>query len=280
MWSIKNYILPIGTIIVTSEIMRNVFVAQNTKATKFITFVIMVLIDISIYANVYDLNDFDTFVETIGFTLFASISTNLLYNYTTSRYGSLPIIIYRLLTVLYVYIIPYIPNVYIFFRCVLRTIYPYVIYLLLEYTFASKKIAVAYTNKKKVLVGKILVCSMAVGITMLVSCEFKYGLLMIGSGSMTGTINMGDGMIYETYDGKKNLEEGDIVMFNARGIKVVHRIIEKKVVNGQEQFITKGDANNTKDDGYITKSDVIGLYICRLPYAGYPSLWLRDIFSN
>lgn len=279
LWSIKNYIIPIATIIVTSEIIRNVLVAQNTKFTKFITFIIMVLIDLSVYTNVYNLNDFDTFVETIGFTLFASISTNLLYNYTTKRYGSLPIIIYRLLTVLYVYFIPYIPNVYIFFRCVLRTLYPYVIYLLLEYTYASKKIAVAYTNKKKAMLGKILICSMALGITMLVSCEFKYGLLVIGSGSMTGTINMGDGMVYETYDGR-DVEEGDIIMFNANGLKVVHRIIEKKVINGQIQYITKGDANMEKDDGYITNSDIIGLYICKIPYAGYPSLWLRDIFSN
>lgn len=240
----------------------------------------MVLVDLIIYANVYDMSDFDTFVETMGFTLFASMAGNLLYNYTSSRYGALPIIIYRLLTILYVYIIPVVPNVYMFFRCILRTIYPYIIYLLLEYTYASKKMAIAYTKKNGAIVLKVLTCSFAVIVAMLVSCQFKYGLLVIGSGSMTGTINKGDAMLYVDYDGQEEIKEGQIVMFQSGGIKVVHRVIEINVVNDEIRYITKGDANNMKDEGYITKSDIVGLYILKLSYAGYPSLWLRDIFSN
>ena len=34
---------------------------------------------------------------------------------------------------------------------------------------------------------------------MLISCKFKFGVLVIGSGSMTGTINKGDIVLYETY---------------------------------------------------------------------------------
>jgi len=37
-------------------------------------------------------------------------------------------------------------------------------------------------------------------ITMLISCQFKYGILVIGSESMTGTINVGDAVIYESYN--------------------------------------------------------------------------------
>lgn len=279
-WSLTNYILPIATIIITSEMIRKVLVAQNTKPTKVITFIIMVLIDLIVYANVYTMDDYDTFIEIIGFTLFASIACNLLYNYVSSRYGAVPVIIYRLITVLYVYFIPYIPNVYIFFRSILRTVYPYLIYQLLEYTYATKKLSVAYTSKKKAMIGKLLVCAVTVVLAMLISCEFKYGILVIGSGSMTGTINKGDAMVFEKYDGQEEIKEGDIVIFNDRSIQVVHRVIEVKNVNGIERYITKGDANVEKDEGYITKNEIAGLYKFRIMYMGYPSLWLRDIFSN
>ena len=142
-WAIRNYIFPITLIIISSEIIRHIFLAQNTKPTKVITFIIMVLIDLIVYANIYNMNDFQYFVDIVSFTLFASISCNLMYNYVSNRYGSIPIIIYRLITVLYVYFIPYIPNVYIFFRSVLRIVYPYLIYQLLEYSYPGKKRVIA-----------------------------------------------------------------------------------------------------------------------------------------
>ena len=240
----------------------------------------MVLIDLVLYANIYDITEFNTFVEILGFTLFASIACNLMYNYVSSRYGCIPVIIYRLITILYVYFIPIIPNVYMFFRCILRTIYPYLLYQILSFTFESKKIAVAHTSKSRALIGKILICVFSLAITALVSCEFSYGLLVIGSGSMTGTINKGDAMIYQKYNGSDEIEEGDIVLFDDRGMQIVHRVIEVKTVNGIDRYITKGDANQQKDDGHITKAQIIGTYKFRVPYMGYASLWLRDIFTN
>ena len=240
----------------------------------------MVLIDLVIYANVYEINNFDTFIEIVGFTLFASISCNLLYNYISSRYGAMPIIIYRLITVLYVYFIPYIPDVYMFFRSILRTIYPYIIYQLLEYTYATKKVSVAYTDKKKAIIGRLFVIIFVACIAMLVSCEFKYGILIIGSGSMTGTINKGDAIVFEKYDGQEELEAGQVIVFSDGKLQIVHRIIDVKLVNGITRYITKGDANVEKDPGYITKENIVALYKFRIIYMGYPSLWLRDIFAN
>lgn len=240
----------------------------------------MVLIDLILYANIYNMNNLDTFVEFIGFTLFASISCNLMYNYVSNRYGAIPIIIYRLITVLYVYFIPIIPNVYIFFRSVLRIVYPYLIYQLLEYAYPSKKRVIAYIDKRKSMIIKIIICVITVAIAMLISCEFKYGILLIGSGSMTGTINKGDAIVFEKYDGEKEIEEGQIVVFNERNIQVVHRVIDAKKVNGVDRYVTKGDANIEKDEGYITKNDIAALYKFKISYMGWPSLWLRDIFSN
>jgi len=279
---VLNYIIPIGIIIIASEVIRNVLLAQNTKFSKTITFIIMVLIDLIIYIDIYSMtNSYDKFVEIIGFTLFASIACNLLYNYISIRYGIRGNIIYRLVTVLYVYVIPYIPNVYIFFRSILRMLYPYIIYQVLEYTFAKNNMIIAYEDKRKNIISKTVLGIMTIIFAMLISCQFEYGILVIGSGSMTGTINKGDAIFYESYDKQEDsIEIGQVIVFNQDNRKIVHRVIDIKRVNDEVRYTTKGDANQEEDDGYITDEDVFGVCKSRILYIGYPSIWIRDIFSN
>lgn len=279
MWAIINHIIPIAVIIISSEVMRNVLLAQNTRLSKFITFVIMVLIDLIVYTDIYDTNTYEEFVQLVGFTFFASAACNLLYNYTSSRYGYNGNVIYRLITVLYVYIIPYIPNVYMFFRSILRMIYPYIIYLVLEYTFSKTNMIVAAEDKRKQLVSKIILAILIIIFAMLISCQFKYGILVIGSGSMTGTINKGDAICFEQYEGQE-LSIRDVVVFNKDKLRIVHRIVDTEKINGEVRYFTQGDANAKQDDGYITGKDVVGVFKFRILYIGYPSIWIRDIFAN
>lgn len=278
--TLTNYIIPVAIIIISCEFMRNILLVQNTKFTQVITFIIMVLIDLVIYTNIYNLNSYDEIIEMIGFTLFASISCNLLYNYISNRYGIIGNIIYRLITVLYVYLIPYIPNVYVFFRAILRMIYPYIIYQVIEYTFAKNNMIVAMEDKRKNLISKMVLGFLTIIVAMLISCQFKYGILVIGSGSMTGTINKGDAIFFEQYDKNENIEIGQVIIFNKDNLQIVHRVVDIKQVNGEIRYITKGDANQENDDGYITTKDITGICKFRIAYIGYPSIWVRDIFSN
>lgn len=274
-----QYIIPLAMIIVSSEMMRSILLAQKAKFTKVLTFFVMVIIDLLIYNNIYGIETYDEIVEMVGFTFFASVSCNLLYNYVSVRYGFVGNIIFRLITILYAYIIPIIPNVYIFFRAILRMVYPYIIYHVLEYAFGGQRKAVSRKSKRKGFIGKaILIIVIALG-AMLISCQFNYGMLIIGTGSMIDTINPGDAIIFEKYNGQF-IEEGDIVIFVKQDIKIVHRVVEKKVVNGETRYITKGDANQNNDEGYITNANIYGISKCRIAYIGCPTLWLRDILSK
>ena len=279
--TLLNYIIPTAIIIISSEIIRNKLLGQNTKFTGLITFIIMVLADLLIYINIYTISGYDDVIEVIGFTLFASIACNLLYNYISNRYGIKGNIIYRLITVLYVYIIPYIPNVYVFFRAILRMVYPYIIYQVIGYTFETNKQIIAFEDKRKSLISKIILGIITIVIAMLISCQFKYGVLVIGSGSMTGAINKGDVILFKQFDGQEKIIEGKIIIFNKENqTKIVNRVIEVKNVNGEIRYTTKGDANDESDEGYITNNNIIGICNARLPYVGFPSIWMRDIFSN
>lgn len=279
-WTLINRIIPTAAIIIASEIIRKVLLAQNTKYTSLLTFIAMVMVDLVVYVDIYSVLNYDKVVEVIGFTLFASIACNLLYNYTANRYGIMGNIIYRLITVLYIFILPIVPNVFIFFRSILRMLYPYVIYQILEYTFGKTVKAVPMQDKKTSVISKVIFGTITILLAMLISCQFSYGILVVASGSMSGAINIGDAVVYQAYDGKQNIALGDVLIFDKDGTRTVHRVIDMKNVNGEQRYITKGDANQQQDTGYITNENIIGITKFRIAYIGYPSVWLHDMFSK
>ena len=277
--SIYRYIIPMVVIIISSETIRSIFLSQKkAKYSKMFVTMSMILIDLIVYVNIYSITSREAFADIIGYSFFASISCNLLYNYISSRYGSKGIIIYRLMTILYIYMIPIIPDVYIFFRAVFRIIYPYIIYLVLDYSFKKRNIAMEYRDSKKRIVNLGVATIIIILIVMLISCKFRYGVIVVGSGSMEGTLNVGDVTIFESYKSQK-INKGDVIIFNRDDVKFVHRVVKISFTNGEYRYYTKGDANQELDDGYVTRNDIIGVTKLRIRYIGYPSIWLRDMFD-
>ena len=284
--TIYRYILPLASIILATEEIRQTFITQNgtinilkkqLDISKIILFINTVLIDVLIYIRLYDIKKLDDFLTIIGFITFASISCNMLYNYITKRYGNKSVIMYKLITILYIYIIPIIPNMYIYFRSFLRMIYPYIIYLIVENTYSKPNLKATYKDKNIITIITTLILTTL--ITMLISCQFKYGILVIGSESMTGTINIGDAIIYKQYK-NQIIKKGDIIVFNSNGIKTIHRVVKIENINNEIRYTTKGDANELEDIGYITKKDIIGIKKQKIKYIGYPTIWIRELFNK
>ena len=119
---------------------------------------------------------------------------------------------------------------------------------------------------------------LAVCFMMLISCEFRYKFLIIATESMTGSIDKGDGVIYEEYTGQ-HIEEEDVIVFLLDDLVTVHRVVEVTHINGENRYYTKGDANDTLDRGFATDAEVLGVVKAKIPYLGYPTLWLRGAFN-
>lgn len=288
MWSIFRFIVPLTIIIISSEIIRTIFLSQNLKidikgrkidVSLTLTYISMVLVDLVIYTGVYDLTNLNDFLVALGFVLFASLSCNLVFNYISSRYGSKGNIVFRLITILYMYIIPVIPNVYIFFRSFFRMIYPYIIYLVLDALYSKNDFAVSYNEKKSNFIWNSVLFVVIVLLIMLISCQFRYGILVVGSRSMTGTLNKGDAVVFENYD-QQDILNGQVIIFDYNGVQTIHRVIEIKEANGETRYYTKGDANKTEDDDYRTKDEIHGLVKLKVKHIGYPTLWVRDLFTK
>ena len=79
---------------------------------------------------------------------------------------------------------------------------------------------------------------------------FGYSLFEVQTGSMHGTIESGDWIVVKT---NRDVNIGDIVTYKHGNDFITHRIIESY----KGTYITKGDANNAKDDP-IDQSQIVG----------------------
>ena len=104
---------------------------------------------------------------------------------------------------------------------------------------------------------------------------FGYAALTVETGSMAGSgetsINPGDMIIicpqreYKTGEVITYLHEGDT-------IPTTHRII---FTNEDGTFVTKGDANNSKDPETVSADIIIGKVICNCRGLGVFATWVR-----
>ena len=95
--------------------------------------------------------------------------------------------------------------------------------------------------------------------------------LLVVTGSMNGTINEGDLIVIKK---SKDFKTGDIITFMPDGgkVPVTHRIVD---IDAEGLFITKGDANPSRDTEHISKDQIIGKYVTRIKGVCVFFQWLK-----
>lgn len=277
--SFLTLILPSTVIIIAIEIIRSIMLAQKKKAISILCFISCVVVDVLMQYSLSNVTTFNRFMDIVGLTLLPAITANTLYHYVSDKYGKLPNIVYRLIITLYAYILPVVPAITEALTALVRLILPMVVFVFI-YGLYEKKRSFAATKKKSWLSYIILVITiiLMISIVMLISCQFKYGALVIATGSMTGELNKGDIAIYESYD-DQFIQVGQVIVFKKGDSKVVHRVAKIENVDGNLRYYTKGDIYKELDAGYVLESDIIGLAYYKVPYLGYPTIWLRNAFN-
>lgn len=272
-----SFILPITVTIIATEIIRAVAVCQKDKICDAICYASCILAEVLICGNIHYVISFNRFMDLVGLTLIPAVISNLLYHYISRRYGAFPNIVFRLMSTLYLYVIPYVPAMSDSLFALYNMVIPVVIYSFISALYGKKR---RYAVKKRNRAGKILtaaVVALMIGTVMLISNQFRYGIFVIATPSMTGELNVGDAAIFEKYD-DQNIVEGQVIVFERDGSMVVHRVVNIEKINGVIRYYTKGDANFDNDEGYVVTSQIVGLVNFKIPYVGYPTLWLRSLF--
>ena len=192
-----NVILPTAVIIITSEMIRYVLLAQDVKAANVVTYLSCVLSDVLIYSNIAGINSFNRFMDLVGLTLFPALSANVLYHYLSKRYGMLPCIVFRLITTLYSYFVPATTGMNDALDSCIRIVFPLAVLSFISAMYEKKTTAAVKKGKKLGTIATLLTLLLIVSVAMLISCQFRFGALVIATESMTGEINKGDMILYE-----------------------------------------------------------------------------------
>lgn len=280
---ILSLTVPIAVIIVATEIIRHVLCAQKVKGVTVLTYFLCLVADVVIWATIPAITNMATFMDVIGLSLCPGILYNLLFNYLTVRYGYLPNIVYRLCNVWIFYLIPYGSAISNSLLSFMNLVLPIAIYFFIDSLYERKKrYALGNRSPFARAMSKILTAVVVIlmaGTVMLVSNQFRYGALVIATESMTGELDKGDVVIFESHDDHPIIE-GEVIVFEQSNSTIVHRVVDIKIINGNARYYTKGDANEDMDAGYITEADIVGHARYKLPFFGYPTLWIRSLFKR
>lgn len=273
-------ILPIILILVVIELLRYMISVKFEKNNliRILSITMFVLFDVTLFGSNVNFNSLDSVLEFLGITFFPSLVSNIVFDDMVVKYGYKPILVYRLLTTLCYYMLPIIPNMYILFRAIARIVIPLIFYFILSYMYDRVTFQEALKVKPKISISSIIILILVIIMAGLISCEFRYGILTIGSGSMTGTLNKGDIAFFKKFNGQE-LEIGDIIIFKRGKRNIVHRIAQVGIFNDEYVYITKGDKNKVEDTGYVYQKDIQGIVHYRIKYIGYPSIWIRNLFN-
>jgi signal peptidase len=124
------------------------------------------------------------------------------------------------------------------------------------------------------------------------SLKTKTPMVVVSSGSMTGTYNEGDLLFIKGGTDPADLEvgdhvlkTGDVIVFEAvwsdSGDPIVHRIVNSRYnATGEEiwEFETWGDANDHSDQYYghpwVRQDEIVGKVVGRIPWIGWVKLFL------
>lgn len=278
----KNMVLTVFLIILVREVVRYLIlnVRAATKMQSILINVLLVvmciLVDISISTKIYTFTSFTLVYEFVALFLIPSAAKNILLNYLTTIGGYPLTLIYILIMDLYIYFIPVSPKLNMLLESVILLVFPYLVYNYIR-KLNNKKTIIKKKEKRKNKVVSLISSIVFILLVCLVSREFKYSMIGIGSESMTGTINKGDAIIYKRNDERENLIN-KVIVYKRKDIMIVHRVIKTYTIDGKYVFQTKGDANESADNWLVEEETVLGIVEWRIPLIAWPSVLLSEIF--
>lgn len=279
--NMTKFVLPVLFTIILKEIFRNMVLtkSEGSKLLLVLTILLFVYLDItSIIPYTNFKGNYNIFIFA-SLTVLPAISNNIVCSYITTKVGYKPNILWLLVTNMYSYLLPIVPDTGDYILSIIRFAFPlfigYRIYLFFEKE-ADKNVERDYKNVNKL--SLVFATFVVIVLVYFTSGYFRYYAVAIASGSMTPNIYKGDVVIVEKIDNNfGKLKEGMVIAYKYEGVVIVHRIINIVEEDGEYFFYTKGDANHNEDNYVITEDMVVGTVNVRIPFAGYPTVWLNEL---
>ena len=286
LFNVLKNVFPVILLIIIVELFRYNLCkkGENNKIVIVLSMLIFVLVDVITLIHMYDLNNISKILELITVVIIPSLSKNIMLTDFSCRYGYTPCLIYQLIMNLYAFLLPILPDYGIYLESVIMFLIPIILRAMINLRFGQEEKEGDFRDKH--IIKKIFTCIclfIIVFIIALCSNLFSLWIAIIGSGSMTPTINIGDAIIVDKSITKdlSGLAVGDILVFRVEDLIYTHRIVEINENNGMYYISTKGDRKgNVIDLWTVTNDDIIGKVKFKIPYIGYPTVWLNNLLEE
>lgn len=271
-------IIPTIIYIILMECIRTIYInkSNNNKIIIILSCIIFILYDSFSKYYLYDFKVSDELYEYIGLIVLTSIARNIFLTILCSKSNVINCVIYRIITEIYIFLVPIVPNFGPYINSVLEIALPLIIGLILirpPIRILSSPKKSKYSRTLSVVITAILLL-----IVLLNSGFIKYQMFVIGSNSMNTYIYRGDVIIARRTNNKeiKNIKKGEILVFRYNNKIISHRVYKIIKRDIKLYFKTKGDNNDQVDDNIVKEKDIIGTVSFRIKYIGLPSIWLRE----
>ena len=212
------------------------------------------------------------------------ICHNVVANYLVLRGNYKISIVYLISLELLNILLPIYPNLDWFFSTLYEIILAIIIYALTSDFYENKVLRIRKKRKSRgYVVSYIPYLILIVFVILFMSGFFKYKPIAIISNSMYPNIKRGDAVVSEKINKKdlKSIKLNDIIEYRLGGASVVHRIVGIDLdKDGNLVFVTKGDNNNDVDAEKVTEEQVLGIVHMKVPFVGYPTVWLAEFFNE
>lgn len=262
--------------IIFIELFRFVFVSANEDKKSYIVLftILLTIVEVLLLVKMDSFNTIINAYNFIALTIMPILIKNIMCTYLNWHGDYKASLCYRLIMDLYFYVVPIQPDFNELINGILLMILPFIIILFCS-KYTDVDIKNEYSSSKKMF--KLSDMPALIILVCFASMVFGFGpfsLVGIETGSMTPNINVGDAVLVNKMYNTDNLKIGDIIAFyNNDSVLVIHRIIG---INSNGTYITKGDYNNSADEGYIKKENVVGKVMFKIPYLAYPTILFKE----
>lgn len=273
---LKNIIGPI-VFFASVELMRYIFVAANRdRKCSIVSFSLsLAFLEIMYSLNAIPLDSgYLIFVFATVYVV-PMIIENLVLSYLTYYVGLGPCLIYRLFIKIYIFVVPFVPNLGNYLISISNVCLPFLTAMYAYRMITEYEKGVEHDfNKNTFKLSDIpfIVCFLI--LFCVVAGVGPFHLVGVASNSMAPVFSMGDAVMLRQYD-LDDIEVDDIIAFRSGNKIIIHRVVD--IDNGV--YITKGDNNNDYDDLLLTIDDIEGVVEFRIPYIAYPSVMISKYIS-
>jgi signal peptidase I len=278
--------LPFAICVVATELLRANLTkkADRNRLAIVLVWLLVTIIGALFIRSTWLLSTNLKFTEFIFIDILPWIAQSIFLTLLVRKGGFAPAITFRAMTALPVLILPYVVNFNDYLLSCANLLLPVIGFYLIRRATKERDAPASYhrTSKTAKVAYGTLMALLIAGVIALSSGLFKYYPLTIASGSMTPNIHIGDMVIVKklNYTEMADLAVGDILVFTKQDKTIVHRIAEKGLLLDAPYFITKGDANKENDNWTVPAEEVIGTTSVKIPFIGYPTLWVHDVLEG